>query len=76
MKVNMNLVYILIITVGVLFAAATGIAEGFVGVPGGVLGVRCDVLLPSCPSMQRCMNGFCVNYNRPTLTPNQLPVYP
>lgn len=81
MKVNMNLVYILILGVGVLFAAATGILErlmpyeGFVNIPG-TPGVRCGVDLPSCANGTQCMNGFCVNYNRPALTRNQLPVLP
>lgn len=78
----MNLVYILIIGVGVLVAAAAGILErlglsyeGFVNIPG-TAGVRCGVDLPTCASGTQCMNGFCVNYKRPTLTPNELPVYP
>lgn len=80
MKVNMNLVYILILGVGVLFAATTGILErltleGFVNSPG-TPGIRCGVDLPTCSTGTQCMNGFCVNYSRPRLTPNELPVFP
>ena len=74
----MNLVYILIIGVGVLVATATGVLErleGFVNIPG-TPGVRCGVDLPICAIGTRCMNGFCVNSNKPTLTPNELTVYP
>ena len=80
MKVNMNLVYILIIGVFVVVATAVGIFErlsyeGFVNIPG-TPGVRCGIGLPICAIGTRCMNGFCVNSNKPTLTPNELPVYP
>ena len=78
MKVAMNVICILIIGVGVLVAAWTGLTErleGFVNRPG-TPGVRCGVDLPPCSQGTQCMNGFCVNSKRPTLTPNELPVYP
>lgn len=73
-------VCVFIIGIGVLIAALLGLKErllneGFVNVRG-VPAIPCGVGLPTCAQGNKCMNGFCVNYDMPALTPNQLPVYP
>ena len=75
-------VCIFIIGVGVLIASLLGISErlrvtreGFVNARG-VMAIPCGVDLPTCALGTQCMNGFCSNYERPTVTPNELPVFP
>lgn len=80
-NISSNTVCIFIIGLGVLIASLLGISErlrmreGFENVRG-MPAIRCGVDLPTCASGTQCMNGFCVNYAKPSLTPNELPVYP
>lgn len=38
--------------------------------------LRCGVDLPPCSFKKRCMNGYCVSDDVPTLKPTMLPVFP
>jgi hypothetical protein len=38
--------------------------------------LRCGIDLPPCAFKKRCMNGYCVSDDVPTLKPTMLPVFP
>ena len=56
-----------------LFVYPNIMNEGFTA---GMPGVRCGVDLPTCKVGLQCMNGFCNYPMQPTLSKNELPVYP
>ena len=79
-NIRKEVMWIFIIGVAVVIASMIGLTErlggeGFVNIQG-MPGVRCGVDLPTCAAGTQCMNGFCVNYKRPALRPNELPVFP